>query len=155
MTGATPVSTRPLAVGDRPAWAALWAQYNAFYGRAGETALAPEIVETTWARLHTPGEPVRGLVAERAGEIVGLAHLVFHRNLIRIENTCYLQDLFTRPAARGLGVGRALIDAAAGACREQGVRDIYWHTHSSNAPARALYDRLARNTEFLVYRTPV
>ena len=47
------------------------------------------------------------LVAESDGNLVGLAQYLFHRSTSRIASTCYLQDLFTLPAARGKGVGRA------------------------------------------------
>ncbi|MEM8542255.1 MAG: GNAT family N-acetyltransferase, partial [Pseudomonadota bacterium] len=32
----------------------LWAQYNAFYGRKGETALPQVVVDTTWRRILDP-----------------------------------------------------------------------------------------------------
>jgi len=150
-----PISIRPLHRDDRAGWEDLWARYNAFYGREGDTALESEVVGTAWKRLQTEDEPVFGLVAEQDGALLGLAHFVFHRNLIRIADTCYMQDLFTAEASRGLGIARLLIDGVAEACRAHGVNDIYWHTQASNKTARALYDRLARNTDFLVYRTDV
>jgi GNAT superfamily N-acetyltransferase len=96
--------------------------YNAFYGRAGPTALSPAIVESTWRRFLDPGEPVHALVAERDGELVGLAHFIFHRSTILLGDTCYLQDLFTAPVARGTGIGRALIEETAARARGRRVR---------------------------------
>jgi GNAT superfamily N-acetyltransferase len=66
--------------------------------------------------------------------------------------TCYLQDLFTTPAARGQGVGRALIEAVYAKAREAGSPRVYWHTHETNATARRLYDEIAEMSGFLVYR---
>ena len=146
------VLIRPLKPDDRPGWETLWAAYNAFYGRAGDAALPVDVVETSWARLMDPQEEVNGLVAERDGELIGLAHFIFHQNMIQIAKTCYLQDLFTAPEARGLGVGRALIEKVSEVCRSKGIHDIYWHTHTENALARSLYCSVACNTEFLVYR---
>ena len=37
------VQVRALQRADFPQWQPLWDGYNAFYGRAGETALAPDI----------------------------------------------------------------------------------------------------------------
>src|ERR1700722_3959961 len=88
----------------------LWDGYTAFYGRSGATALAPEITAMTWSRFFDAYEPVHGLVAEAGGEVLGLTHYLFPRSPTAIEPVCYLQDLFTAGAARGKGVGRALIN---------------------------------------------
>jgi len=137
---------------DYAQWLPLWDGYNAFYGRSGATALAPEITAMTWARFFDAYEPVHALVAEdETGRLVGLAHYLFHRSTTRIEPTCYLQDLFTAPEARGQGVGRALIEAVCKAVRDAGGDRVYWQTHAGNATARRLYDTLARNDGFIVY----
>ena len=94
---------------DYAQWLPLWDGYNAFYGRSGPTALAPDITAMTWARFFDGYEPVHALVADSGGELLGLTHYLFHRSTTAIEPTCYLQDLFTNAAARGKGVGRALI----------------------------------------------
>ena len=142
---------RPVEEADLPAWKPLWDGYNAFYGRAGETALPDEVTRTTWRRFFDPDEPMFALVAEGDGSLLGLVHYLFHRSTNRIALTCYLQDLFTLPAARGRGVGRALIEAVYARAREQGLQRVYWQTHASNAEARRLYDQVARNEGFIVY----
>ena len=105
------ITVRELRASDFEAWLPLWEGYNAFYGREGLTALNPEITKTTWARFFDPAEPVYALVAESDGKVLGLTHYLFHRSTTRIELTCYLQDLFTAPQARGKGVARSLIEA--------------------------------------------
>lgn len=147
----TEVCIRPIRNDDWTGWKDLWAQYNAFYGRVGDTALSTEIVDNTWNRILNE-DHIHGLVAQRDNALIGLTHFVFHPNLIQIHDTCYMQDLFTLEAARGLGIGRKLVEAVGKTCIERGVRDIYWHTHSSNETARVLYNRIAQNTDFLVYR---
>jgi len=137
---------------DRDQWELLWAAYNAFYGRDGASALSGTVVETTWGRLMNADEPVFGFVFENEARLLGLAHCVFHRNLIHVANTCYMQDLFTAPEARGKGVGRALLAGIRVFCKSRGVDNIYWHTQTHNATARKLYDDVGQNTEFLVYR---
>jgi len=142
---------RPVRPNDHDRWAILWDGYNAFYGRSGATALDPEITRVTWARLFDPGEPVHGLVAEIDGALVGLTHYLFHRSTTAIGLTCYLQDLFTAEAARGHGVGGALIEAVCDAARRAGAPRVYWQTHETNQIARTLYDRVAENSGFIVY----
>ena len=146
------LTIRPGARADDEAWRPLWDGYNAFYGRAGATALTVEITTMNWARFFDDYEPVHALVAEADGQLLGLAHYLFHRSTIRIEPSCYLQDLFTVPAARGRGVGRALIEAVYARAREAGCSRVYWQTHESNATAIDLYDRLAARSGFVVYR---
>ena len=69
---------------DYAQWLPLWDGYNAFYGRSGPTALAPEITAMTWARFFDAYEPVHALVAERDGKLLGLTHYLFHRSTTMI-----------------------------------------------------------------------
>ena len=130
----------------------MWDGYNAFYGRSGATALPDEITRTTWARFFDDAEPVFGLVAERNGALIGLAHYLFHRSTISIADTCYMQDLYTSEAARGSGIGKALIEAVYAAAAKAGSARVCWQTHETNATAMRLYDRVAERSGFLVYR---
>jgi GNAT superfamily N-acetyltransferase len=148
----TPVTVRSVLPEDFNAWRVLWDGYNAFYGRAGSTALRPEITQMTWSRFFDAYEPVHALVAEDGGELVGLAHYLFHRSTIQIAPTCYLQDLFTSAAARGRGVGRALIAAVYERAAAADAGRVYWQTHETNSTAMALYDKVAERSGFVVYR---
>jgi GNAT superfamily N-acetyltransferase len=143
---------RPLARADHDQWLPLWDGYNAFYGRAGDTALDPAVTAMTWARVFDAYEPVHGLVAEQDGRLLGLTHYLFHRSTTAIAPSCYLQDLFTTEPARGKGVGRALIEAVYDAARTAGAGRVYWQTHETNATAMKLYDQVAEKSGFLVYR---
>lgn len=146
---------RDISEPDFGQWRLLWDQYNEFYGRVGPTALSKDVVLSTWRRFLEPSEPVHCLVAEDEGRLVGLAHYISHRNTITIENTCYLQDVFSEPELRGKGVGRKLIAAFYERAKQAGTVGVYWHTHSSNETAMRLYDKVATNTEFVVYRHSV
>jgi len=146
------IAVRSVVPEDFSGWKRLWDGYNAFYGREGPTALALEITQSTWLRFFDVYEPVHALVAEHAGALVGLVHYIFHRSTIQIAPTCYLQDLFTTPELRAQGVGRALIEAVYERATAAGTGRVYWHTHESNAIARALYDSLAERSGFIVYR---
>jgi len=146
------LSIRPVARSDYDQWLPLWNGYNTFYGRSGTTALSPEITAMTWARFFDAYEPVHALVAESGGELLALTHYLFHRSTTAIEPTCYLQDLFTSEAARGKGVGRALIHGVYEQARLAGSPRVYWQTHETNRTAMQLYDKVAEHSGFVVYR---
>jgi GNAT superfamily N-acetyltransferase len=146
------LSIRSATRQDYDQWLPLWEGYNAFYGRSGTTALSPEIIRTTWERFFDANEPVHALVAESDGRLLGLTHYLFHRSTITIEPVCYLQDLFTNEAARGRGVGRALINGVYEQARLAGLARVYWHTHQTNLTAMQLYDKVADHSGFVVYR---
>lgn len=137
---------------DFDQWLPLWEGYNAFYGRSGATALAAEITQTTWARFFDAYEPVHALVAEGQGQLLGIAHYLFHRSTTSIEPSCYLQDLFTSDASRGKGVGKALIIGVYEQARIAGAARVYWQTHEANLTAMKLYDEVAERSGFVVYR---
>jgi GNAT superfamily N-acetyltransferase len=149
------VLIRSVQSSDFSQWKPLWEGYNAFYGRSGPTALPIEITHQTWSRFFDAYEPVHALVAELEGNLVGLTHYIFHRSTISIEPNCYLQDLFTAESARGRGVGRALIQAVARIATEARCGRLYWHTHETNTTAMKLYDKVAENSGFVVYRMPL
>jgi GNAT superfamily N-acetyltransferase len=142
---------RPVRPEDYDTWRLLWDDYNAFYERTGPTALPEEVTQTTWRRFFDASEPVHCIVAERDGKLLGICHYIFHRSTIMIGPICYLQDLFTSESARGQGIGRALIESVYERAKEQGCKSVYWLTHTTNTPARTLYDKVAKNFGFIEY----
>lgn len=146
------ISIREIQENDRVHWERLWAAYNVFYDRSGPSALPAAIIETTWQRFFDPDEPVHALVAERDGNLVGLAHYLFHRSTIQIQPSCYLQDLYTSEESRGTGVGRRLILAVYDRALTAGSPRVYWQTRETNSTAMSLYDKVAERSDFIVYR---
>jgi GNAT superfamily N-acetyltransferase len=147
-----PLTIRPIARSDWESWLPLWRGYNTFYERT-----APEdVTRTTFARFFDAYEPVHALVADAGdGRLTGLVHYLFHRNTAMLAPVTYLQDLFTSEAARGQGVGRALIEGVYGAARAAGSPRVYWLTHETNARAIALYDQVADRSGFIQYRKQI
>lgn len=139
----------PLEPQDRAAWEPLARGYKLFY----RTPAAEAEYDAAWRRILARGA-VFGLGAKRDGRLVGIAHYLFHGS-VWAERSCYLQDLFVAPEARGRGVARALIEAVAEAARRAGASRCYWHTQQDNAVARALYDRVARFSGFIRYDHPM
>jgi len=142
---------RAIRRADYDGWRPLWDGYNAFYGRSGATALPEPITRATWERFFDAAEPVHALVAERERRVVGLTHYLYHRSTTRLRDVCYLQDLFTVSELRGLGIGRLLIHGVYAAARAAGCSRVYWQTHVTNLPGRALYDKVGQNHGFIVY----
>lgn len=149
------LSIREVTPADFEQWLPLWEGYNLFYERTGPNAIPDEVTRTTWSRFFDAYEPVHALVAERDGRLLGLVHYIYHRNTTMLGPVCYLQDLFTSRDARGQGVGRALIEGVYARARAAGSPRVYWHTHETNTTARLLYDRIAQNSGFIVYRKSV
>lgn len=142
------LSIRSVAASDYEEWRRLWALYLEFY----ETSVSETVYETLWARLHDedPHE-FKGLVAELDGRLIGLTHYLFHRHGWKVENVCYLQDLYVDAEIRGTGAGRALIEAVYAAADEAGAPSVYWLTQDFNQEARKLYDRIGKLTPFIRY----
>lgn len=146
---------RPATPADYDGWRPLWDGYNAFYERVGPTAVSEDVTRLTWQRFFDAYEPMHALVAEADGRLIGMVHYIYHRNTTMVGPTCYLQDLFTAEAARGKGVGRALIEAVYAAARAAGSPRVYWQTHETNRTAQRLYDTIADKSGFIVYRKNV
>lgn len=143
---------RPLQPADEAAWRRLWTGYLQFY----QTSVTEEVYASTFARLlGNDPQDFYALVAERDGQLLGLTHYLFHRHAWKVENVCYLQDLYVDPAARGLGLGRTLIEAVYERADAAGAPQVYWLTQDFNAQARQLYDRIAKVTPFIRYVRPL
>lgn len=144
-------TVRALRAEDETAWRELWTAYLAFYG----STVPEEVYTSTFARLL--GDDPRdytALVAELDGRLVGLVHYLFHRHAWKIEDVCYLQDLYVIPEMRGTGLGRTLIEALYKAADAHGAPSVYWLTQESNDTARLLYDRIGTLTPFIKYQRP-
>jgi GNAT superfamily N-acetyltransferase len=145
----TQIRVRAVGVADQARWDDLWAGYLEFYGCTLDSA----ITDYTWQRLHEPQSGLLGLVAVDAQDRVqGFVHYHFHLSTWSRVGYCYLEDLFVDSAARGLGAGRALIEAVYAAADARGAERVYWSTQEGNVTARALYDRLAKVAPFVQYR---
>lgn len=139
---------RALQPEDEAQWRRLWTGYLSFY----QTTVPEPVYASTFARLlGDDPQDFSALVAEADGQLLGLTHYLFHRHAWRIENVCYLQDLYVDPAARGLGLGRKLIEAVYARADAAGAPQVYWLTQDFNHEARQLYDRIAKVSPFIRY----
>ena len=151
MTSTVSVTIRPLEAKDETAWRALWTGYLEFY----KSSVPEAVYASTFTRLlGDDAHDFHGMVAEQDGVVVGLVHYLFHRHCWRVENVCYLQDLYADPAVRGTGIGRKLIEAVYKAADQAGAPAVYWLTQEDNTTGRQLYDRVGQQTNFIKYQRP-
>jgi GNAT superfamily N-acetyltransferase len=81
-------------------------------------------------------------IAERDGEPVGFALWFYNYSTLRGRAGIYLEDLFVRPEARGVGAGKALLRRLAQRCVEAELGRLEWAVLNWNAPSIAFYDSL-------------
>lgn len=137
------VTTRRALAGDLDAVADL---FLACWRGPYASFLPPDIIArfdaTTarelWARHLHPSVAPGLLVAERAGELIGVA-------LTQIPAApglpAYLASLYVDPLAQGSGVGQVLFEAARRLAAGAGRRTLRWWVFADNAAALAFYRR--------------
>jgi GNAT superfamily N-acetyltransferase len=142
-----PVTVRPIKANDHDEWVALFTAYGVFY----ETEFTEPQMETVWEWLMDDAHSHNAWVAEVDGELVGFAHLRQHSDTFTGGPAWYLDDLFTAPAARGLGVATTLIAALRAHADSHGGGTISWITADDNLTAQRLYDKLATRARWVTY----
>lgn len=140
------VEISSLTEADRAEWEVLARGHHAHFG----TEMGADSYERTWRRLLDV-EEVRGIVARLEGRAVGVAHYLFHASVWYV-GKCYLADLFVDPEVRRRGVASAMIEWVASDAKEHGAPGLYWNT-LDDAPARALYDKVAKFHRGLILYT--
>ncbi len=94
------------------------------------------------------------IAEDAAGEPAGFA-LFFHNfSTFLAQPGIYLEDLYVRPAYRGAGVGRALMEHLARLAVERGCGRLEWAVLDWNEPAVGFYRRLGAlsNDDWTIYR---
>jgi len=119
---------------------------------------APDQCHLTTEQLHRalfgPNPALFAHVAESGGEVVGCALWFLNYSTWDGEHGVYLEDLYVRPAARGSGLGRALLGALAEECVRQGYTRLQWWVLDWNEPAIGFYHSLGATPmdDWTVYR---
>ena len=129
--------------------APLFDAYRKFYGQPSDAARASHFISDRLAR----GDSVILLARGADGSALGFAQLYPTFSSIACRPAFILNDLYTTEAARGQGVGRALLDAARTHVLGAGAASISLETAIDNTRAQALYESFGfrRDTQFLTY----
>jgi GNAT superfamily N-acetyltransferase len=139
--GAAPpaVTIRPIAPPDVPrVWELL--RGLAEYEKLTEI-LTGDAVGLQRALFGT-GDRLRGLVAERAGRLIGYALFYPVFGSFRTRWRLWLEDLYVEPDARGSGAGVALMTELARLALAGGYVAIDWEVIDWNRPALDFYEHL-------------
>ena len=94
-----------------------------------------------------PNPLFRALLAEQGDTTLGTAIYFPEFSTLRGRPGVYLQDLYLRPGARALGLGRRLIGAVVRDAADWEADYLRLTAHSSNEPALAFYARLGFQTD--------
>jgi GNAT superfamily N-acetyltransferase len=82
------------------------------------------------------------LIAERGGRAVGFALFFTTFSTFLCKPGLYLEDLFVEPAARGLGIGKALLARLAALAVERDCGRFEWRVLDWNEPSIKFYESL-------------
>jgi GNAT superfamily N-acetyltransferase len=111
----------------------------------------PDAVEATEEMIREAlfgAAPVASChVAELDGEVVGFALWYVTFSTWKGLAGLWLEDLFVRPAARGHGLGKALLQTLAGVCVERGYARFEWWVLDWNVDAQGFYRSLGARPE--------
>jgi ribosomal protein S18 acetylase RimI-like enzyme len=138
VAGARQVSVRRAEAGDAVAIAAL-ARALALHVSDPDPGEDPSALVATCFSDDAWCECV---VAEISGEVVGYASYSRRYDPHARERTLWLSDLAVADRHRGLGLGRALIDAVARRAAELGAGAVAFEVWNENASALSFYDRI-------------
>jgi GNAT superfamily N-acetyltransferase len=104
--------------------------------------------------LFGPKRSAEVLLALEESAPVGFAVYFFNFSTWLGRPGLYLEDLFVRPALRGKGYGRALLERLAQIARERGCGRMEWAVLDWNEPAIQFYRKLGAKPmdEWTVFR---
>lgn len=133
------ITVRSPTASDISGLAALFCEMQRHYRRPVTEQQAVEAATLACQPIRTTFDP-RVLLAEVAGGIAGSIVLNVTFPAFELSRALYIRDLYVAQWARRLGVGQALVKAAARLTYSQEFSALDWTTETGNAPARQMYE---------------
>jgi GNAT superfamily N-acetyltransferase len=146
--GVPSVSVRRAHLFDLERIVPLFDGYRQFYAQPSD-----EDAVRTFLRSRLVNQDSVLFVAEADGRAIGFAQLYPSFSSVSMAPILILNDLFVSPEARGSGVGRSLLAAAAQHAHEVGAIRLSLATAITNKVGQTLYEGAGwrRDEEFYVY----
>ncbi|TMK86045.1 MAG: GNAT family N-acetyltransferase [Actinobacteria bacterium] len=132
------VTVAPIGADDLEEALPLFAGYQRFYEAEPDDARNLAF----FRRFVAPSEDGILFGAWLDGRLVGFACTYWTFSSTHAAEAGLMNDLFVAEGTRGAGIGRALIEAAAAAARDKGMRHLEWFTAVDNLRAQRLYDSM-------------
>lgn len=129
------ITCRPATLNDITDLTCLYDSYRVFYKQDSDTGLAQSFLT---ARLEND-ESFMWLAFDGAGAAVGFMQMYPIFSSISAKPALILNDLYVDQSARGLGVGKSLLDAAKEFGKSYGAAYITLSTAKTNVTAQRLY----------------
>lgn len=117
---------------------ALFMSYFDFYNRVHDRQ---QVAEFIVERLQSSDSVLllAWLESAEGQKAVGMAHVYPTFSTLSLARSWTLNDLYVSTDARGLGVGRALVQAVTDRAGQAGAAEVTLETAVDNSPARRLY----------------
>ncbi len=146
------ITIRQAVLADLDVIAGLFDGYRQFYDQVSDLVAARNFLQARFEH----GQSVV-LLAESQGQAVGFTQLYPSFSSVSMARVFVLNDLFVAPTARRIGIGEALLTAAADHARQLGAVRLSLTTNVQNFPAQALYESMGwmRDQKFYAYHLPL
>lgn len=143
----TDLRVRALSPDDHAAWVPLFTEYREFCGRRHD----PTILDRVWKWLMSNTHEVHGVVVEKQGDVVAIAHYRTFLRTVDGDHGLHLDDLYVAREARGNGTARALLGHLGDIAQAENAAFVRWVTAEDNEGARRLYEQVADETSWVTF----
>jgi len=142
------IDIRAARAQDRESWIGLWMDWQ----RHMKGAIPADATDKAWQLAQAPGSALAILLAFAPdGQAIGFATVSFTPFAWTGSDIAFLQDLFVRESARGLGAGEALLRAVYAKADEKGATQVFWVVDETDEKLQRFYERNAIRTPYLRY----